>query len=333
MEYFILVYMWRSLALALVLIPLLFPGIVFSEMTSTSYSIRNDSFVQAGGFMGSDNYGLFANVGEVGAGATSSDSYQVNAGLIPGYFAEVVKFTIFGLDVATEVGALSYSDPTLTVTDASDFVEADQRSVYGALFENKGTDNEEVHLGFLSAASTVTDTVTFAEDGNIYNSSTIGSSGTGPQVDGNIDVDGVNDYFYRFITPVPAQALGEVSSTLIASTAYMFHVESDDDLGYKIFASIPNARDDLLDYPGVADGHVSVGDAEWGGRSSDTSLSDTTFDTADTAITAIDQQIAQRSQGKLNDTDYFVVRVAASADDYAGESYAGNIRFTLVGGY
>jgi hypothetical protein len=243
-------------------------------MSSTSYTIRNDSFVQAGGEVTSASYGLFATAGEVGAGNSASLSYKVNAGLAPGYFAEVMKFTVYGLDTSTEVGAVSRAGSVVTVTDGTDYIETDQHSVFGAIFENKGTDDEEVFFGFLATADA--STLTLGQETNSSNGTFIGSSGSGPQVNGVMNIDGVNDYVYRFVTPPPARAFGEISSALVASTAYMFSVESDDDIGYKVYVSVPDDSDTLLDYPGVEDGHVNAGEAEWGGRASDLTL-DTDF--------------------------------------------------------
>jgi hypothetical protein len=242
-----------------------------------------------------------------------------------------MEFAVRGLGMATEVGAVSYVGNSLTVTDASDYVADDPRTVFIAIFENKGTDNEEIFFRSLETVSEETDVMTFAEETNSANTNFIGSSGAGPQVNGVMNIDGVNDYVYRFVSPLPMQGFGQLSTSFLATTAYMLEVSSDDDLGYKVYVSFPDADDSILNYPQVSDGHVSVGETEIGGRSSDVTL-DTSFDTQDAAITNDQQVVAHRTPGLLNNRDYFALRVGVGADNEDG-SYAGDIQFAVVGDY
>jgi hypothetical protein len=82
----------------------------------------------------------------------------------------------------------------------------------------------------------------------------------------------------------------------------------------------------------VDDGSVTMEFEEYGGRSSDLSLSASTFDTADTAFTSSLQQVASRSSGTLKARDFLTLKAAASADTLNG-AYSHTLTVVFVGNY
>ncbi len=82
----------------------------------------------------------------------------------------------------------------------------------------------------------------------------------------------------------------------------------------------------------VADGTVSAGSTEYGARSSDTSLTLSTFDTVDTAITTSLQQIASRGDNTLEARDFLTLK-AAVANGATSAEYTQELTVLFVGDY
>ena len=105
-------------------------------------------------------------------------------------------------------------------------------------------------------------------------------------------------------------------------TGYSVYVREDQDL--------QTAGADTIN--DVADGSVTSGSEEYGGRSSDTSLSSTTFDTADTAFTTTFQQVASRTGATLKARDFLTLKAAIATDTING-AYSQTLTVVFVGNY
>lgn len=309
---------------------LLLPVVAVAQMTSASYGITSDSLTSGGGIMESANYQIRGHVGDLAPGSSESTTYQILAGYEAGIYDEIMEFKVWGVSPETEVAALSFNSGTgvLTLTSAKSYVVDSAQVV---IFENKGSDNEEVFFAQVDDVSLGANTVTFdATPG--ADPAYVPSSGTGAQVNGILNVDGVNDIVYLLVEPAPGRTFGSLSSDEVTSQMYSFMTEGDDEAGYILYVAYADVEETLVDYPGVFDGHVEVGETEIGGRSSDQSVPGGTFDSEDTAITTTYQPFAYRIDGVRQSRDHFVLRMSVG-EDQDEASYEGSLSFIAVGNF
>ena len=280
--------------------------------------------------MESASYQVRGHVGDMAPGSSESATYKILAGYEAGIYDEIMEFRVFGVDPSTEVAALSFNSGTgeLGLTSAASYA-VDQPQV--VVFENQGSDNEEVFYGKVESVSLGTNTI-ILDVAPGADPAYVPSSGTGPQVNGVMNVDGVNDIVYLLAEPAPARNFGSISSDEVTSQMYSFLTEGDDEAGYILYVAYADAGETLVDYPGVSDGHVEVGQTEIGGRSSDQSVPIGTFDSQDTAITTSYQPFAHRIDGVRQSRDHFVLRMSVG-EGQASASYAGSLSFIAVGNF
>ncbi len=86
------------------------------------------------------------------------------------------------------------------------------------------------------------------------------------------------------------------------------------------------------DIDDVGDGSVTVGSEEYGAISSDSSLSASTFDTADTAFTTSFQDIADESDVSFESRNFLELKAAIDGSTEDG-SYSQTLTFILSGNF
>jgi hypothetical protein len=129
-------------------------------------------------------------------------------------------------------------------------------------------------------------------------------------------IDGTGDYIFPLTgTNV---SLGQLSTT-VRTSIIGFEVGVDNDDGYAVqifedgnLRSGSDAIDDVLD------GHVTTAFEEYGARSSDTTISSSTFDTADTAITTTPTDVATESVGISQSRNFLTLKVAIHSSTSPG---------------
>ena len=112
-----------------------------------------------------------------------------------------------------------------------------------------------------------------------------------------------------------------------------FEVTAETDNGYvvQVFDD-GNLRDGANDIDDVADGTVTAGAEEYGGRSSDTSLADSTFDSADTGFTTSFTNVATESSASFASRNFVTIKAAMSSASSNG-SYAHTLSFIASGNF
>jgi hypothetical protein len=144
-------------------------------------------------------------------------------------------------------------------------------------------------------------------------------------------VDGTNDYVY----PVSSTsiALGTLSTSSISTAVVAFDVTVANDSGYTVQVfDDGNLRAGSSDIDDVTDGSVTAGSEEYGARSSDVSLSGSTFDTVDTAILTTAVDIATESTAKYESRHFLTLKAAISTST-AAESYSQSLSLIASGNY
>lgn len=246
---------------------------VIAEMTSTNYQIEWDSI----NFGGSDtsasaSYQLRDSIGNAGAGENASASYLLQAGYRAGIFDQVLAFDVFSQDKNSVQTATVLAGNTITVNSVSGFATND----YLLLVQNLG-EGQISAIGKITAVGA--DTITVDE---------WKTAGTVPII------DGTNDYVYE-LNGTSAN-IGTLNKGQINTAIIGFEVTIDNGSGYEVqILEDGDLRSGLATIDDVADGAVTTGSEEYGGRSSDTTLADSTFDTIDTAFTGDLQKIATES--------------------------------------
>ncbi|MFZ2681732.1 MAG: hypothetical protein WAZ14_01405 [Patescibacteria group bacterium] len=294
-----------SLGLAIFL-----PSLVNAAMSSTNYRIQFDS-VGVGGLdnPSSASYGLRDTL-EFIQGIGTSASYRVDEGYRGGIYDPIVHFTVIAQDTASQVAATAITSTSVSVTLATGYVTGD----YIAVIQNEGL-SQIAAIGRITSVAGATLNIDFFTDG-----------GTFPVI------DSVNDYVYELtdtgiplssLTPSTAQT-GILAWDVDASVpeGYSVYVFEDHDL----WVSSGTAIND------VEDGAVTTSNEEYGGRSSDTTLSGSTFDTADTSFTTSLQQVASRNVSTLKSRDFLTLKVAAAETTVDG-AYSHTLTVVFVGDY
>jgi hypothetical protein len=304
--------LYRSLYFFVVLILVLAtPGsFVLAEMTSTQYIIRNDSIGTGGTQTGSSaNYILRSTVGELAGGISTSDSYSLRAGDGMGIYDPVVGFELFMQSRASQVGTTALVGNVVTVTVSDDFSVGQMISIV----QNEG-EFETVAIGKVTDVSGTDITV----DG-------LRTAAADPVIDGSNDV--------VYILNGSTLDFGSLDNTYVATTVVGWEVFADVDDGYNVYVyesgNLTNGVDTISD---VNDSSVTPGSSEFGARSSDTSLSSSTFDTIDTPFQPSFGQVGSRSTAALSSRDFLDMKLAVSADLSSG-TYTNTLTFVYVGEY
>ena len=280
-----------------------------AQMSSTNFKIQWDS-VGLGGSdtSSSSSYSLRDTVGSAAIGSGSSTSYELRAGYRQGVFDEFLEFNVEAIS-GTSSAASGLSGSVITVADASSFSENDL--VF--LVEDSGSTGIGA-TGKVSATTATTVTV----DSLI----TIG---------GTPSIDGTDDTLY--LLSGSTAALGTLATGTVTAAAVGWEVSIEGDNGYVVSViEDGNMRSGANDINDVSDGTVTAGSEEYGARSSDTSLANSTFDTADAAITTSFQEVATESSAVFESVNALLLKAAIGGGTVDG-SYSHTISFIASGNF
>ncbi len=288
-------------------------NVAFADMASTNYQIQWDEISSGGGFSSSATYGLRDSTGTSSAGsALTSSSYAIDSGFRAGLYDEVIRFTPYVQDSSTQVAAVSATSGPfnqVTVTTTTGYAVDN----YILIVQNEGA-NQVSAMGQITAVGATTLGI---------RSNYVGTAPT---------IDGSNDYVY-LMNSSTAMGLGTLSSSTVATHTIGWVSTSDVDDGYSVYMF---SNGDLISgsnsIPGVADGAVTAGASEYGGRSSDSTLTSSTFDTQDTAFTTDPALVASVASHPFL-TIGFVTLKASIESAQPGGSYAQTLTVIFVGEY
>jgi hypothetical protein len=124
-------------------------------------------------------------------------------------------------------------------------------------------------------------------------------------------INGVGDYVYELTGSTAS--LGELDPSVVSTAIVMAEVSADLDTGYvvQVLQDGPLTAGAATISP-VGDGTVSAGSEEYGARSSDTSVDDSSFDTADTAFLTTYQPVTEKTAGAMNDRSFLTLKASIS---------------------
>ncbi len=299
-----------AIALVFVLLSAISAQQVFAVMSSTNYKIENDVLGSGGSDVGSSaSYLLRDSIGGISSQGSESASYQVNSGLRQGIYDQIASFSLHFQDRATQVGATALAGTTVTVSTVAGMSVGDMVMIV----QDEG-----------AAQVTAMARITSISDPDIILDS-LATNGTTPVI------NGANDYVY--VADGSSLSFGTLNTALLSTAVVGWEVDAEQDEGYSIYVyddgDFTNGTDTV---PDVADGSVTVGSSEYGARSSDTSLSESTFDTQDAAITENFQQVASRATGEFDSRDFLTLKASIS-NSQPGGNYASELTVVYVGDY
>ena len=279
----------KALAFALVGI-FVYAGVSHAQMTSTNYQIRWDS-ISAGGSdtSNSASYTLRDSIGSSSGSRATSASYDLDSGYRPGIFDQIITFDLLIQNSTSVRAATAYVAGSISASSVG-IVAND----YVALIQNRGA-NQITGIG---AGSILVDT--------------LATNGVTPII------DGTNDYVYELTGS--ALAFGNLDYESVNTGIVAFEVTADNSNGYVVqIMEDGNLRDGATIIPDVADGAVTAGFEEYGARSSDSTISTSTFDTKDSAITSTGQSVSTSSSASYNERTFITLKVAYDDDTEAGD--------------
>ena len=280
-----------------------------AQMTSTNYQIQWDSINSGGDDMSSSSsYLLQDTLGESGGGNSIGALYQVDSGYRQGIFDQILTFELNVQSNGTAQAATSLSSTDVYTTTAGfsvgDFV---------AIVQDLG---ESQVVGIGKVTTVAVDHLTLDE---------ISDGGSAPVI------DGTNDYVYK-LTGVTG-AFGTFSTTEVSTVVVGFNVTSDNDDGYVVqVKENGNLVAGIYDIDDVSDGAVTSGSEEYGARSSDVTISSSTFDTQDSAITTSFQDVVTETAKSFEKRHFLILKAGIATSTTAG-SYSQNLSFIVSGNY
>jgi len=267
-----------------------------AEMASDNFQIEWDSI----NFGGSDtsasaSYKLRDTIGNAGAGESESASYLLQAGYRAGIFDQVLAFDVFSQDNSSRQAATVLAGDTVTVNSVAGFLIDD----YLLLVQNLG-ENQVSAIGKITAVGAETITVDEWKTAGVA-----------------LVIDGTSDYVYELngaSANIGTLAEGQVNTTIIG-----FEVTIDNGSGYEVqILEDGDLRVGSETINDVADGAVTTGSKEYGGRSSDITLADSTFDTIDTAFTDDLQEVATENNQIFYSRNFITLKASMTADSVPG---------------
>ena len=301
----------HSLPIAFALVGIfVYQHVALAQMSSSSFLIRWDS-VNTGGSdtASSSSYLLRDTVESTVAGRTSSASYNLDQGYRGGVFDQIISFDVRAQSLSTGREATALSSLSVTVASVSGISVND----YIVLIQDRGVSQ-------VSAIGKVT-----AVGGSTVTVDSWTNAGTAPVINGS------NDYLY--VLTGATISYGTLSDSSVSTAVISFEISVDSTSGYVVQVSDDgNLRSGSNDVDDVADGAVAEGTEEFGGRSSDTTVTSSTFDTADSAITATRQDIVTRSAVSISDRSFITLKASISTTTTAG-SYGNVISFIASGNF
>jgi hypothetical protein len=282
-------------------------------MTSTNYIVNWDS-VNSGGddISSSTNYIVHDTVGEQATGNSTSTSYQLDAGYRYGDTeAPILSYDIGTQENSTETAFTAFSNAGKTVTVAS--VVSYAAGDFIGVVENKGA-AQIIAIGKITNIGGLIITVD-AWDGSPTLVSAVPAGG--------------DDFVYRLSGD--AAQLGTLVTSAVATSMTHTSVFSNLENGYTVYISDDgNLRVDSSTYIlNVADGSVTAGSDEYGGRVFGTNAtstgSDFAFSTSSRAI--------QATSTYANDDRIGLVYKASISGTTAAGSYSHAVYYTLTGNF
>lgn len=286
----------------------------FAAMTSTNYQILWDT-VGVGGenTSSSSSYNLRDTVGDVAAGGGESASYTLLSGFRAGVFDRTVNFRVLGMERSYQVAATSVVGTTVTVTTTASYATGS----YIVLIENEGASQ----VSAMGKVTSLTGTTLVVDAWT--------TNGTMPTI------DGVDDVVYLMST-APSISLGMLTESEVATAVVAWDATADVAQGYSVYVMADHDMQSTVSastvLTSVGDGAVTAGATEYGARSSDVTLSLSTFDTQDSAITTSLQQIASRADSSFKARDFLTLK-AAVANGTTSAEYTQELTILFVGDY
>ncbi len=287
----------------------LYVNFVHAEMSSTNYKIRWDSFSTGGSDTSSSaSYIVRDSITATATGSGSSSSYQLQDGYASAIDDQIISFSLKIQDVSDERTATALASTTVT-TDTTG-VSVDD---YILIVQDKGASQVSA-IGKVSSIGAGTLTV-----------DSLTTSGSTPTI------DGTNDYVYQL--DGSAITYPTLSDSYVRTAVIGFEVSSRVDNGYVVqVLEDGNMRNDSDDIDDVSDGTVTAGSEEYGARSSDSSLSNSTFDTEDAAITTSFKEVASTTSMSYESRNFITLKAAIATETQAG-SYSHIISLIASGNY
>jgi len=281
----------------------------FAAMSSTSYQIDWDTISSGGSDSSSSaSYILRDTIGNSGAGIGASTNYSTEAGYRAGIFDQFISFNLFSNGSVPSKSATLLSGETIT-TDTSDLSVGN----FIALTQDLGAGQISA-IGKIESIGAGTVTVDNWKD-----------EGVMPVIDGS------NDYVYKLSGT--SAALGTFSTSAIKTAIIGLEVTIDVDSGYTVQVI---SDGDLLSgansINAISDGTVSIGVEEYGAKSSDTSLSSSTFDSQDSAFTTSYQDIADESTFQFASRNFLTLKAAIDSSTPSG-TYGQVLTFIASGNF
>lgn len=310
-----------SLTLALILV--FCARSVFAQMTSSNYKILWDEMSAGGGQSTSGSYIQRGSVGNGSGGNSTSLSYSFSPGFRGGVFDPAAAFTPYIEDRSTQVAATSFAStflgqptPLVGVTTTAGFAVGS----VALLIQDEGG-SQATLMGLVASIQSSPPGIVLRSD---YVSSLL--PGLFPTI------DGTNDYVYR-MTPTATINFGTLNTSSVATHTIGWWATADVTQGYATYlfsdGTLHSGSDEIAD---VSDGTVSAGANEYGGRSSDSSLSTSTFDTADTAISNNPALIGSVGTNAFDSLGFVTLKIATDGARPTG-SYSQTLTTIFVGDY
>lgn len=283
---------------------------VFAAMSSTNYQINWDELSGGGGVGSSVSYQIRDSAGGSGESSrASSTNYGIDQGFRAGIYDPVVDFVPYVQDRSTQVATTSFSSNIVTVTTTSGFAVGD----WIAIIQDEGSSQISA-MAYVTAKTGTTMTVN------------ANYSGTTPSINGS------NDYVYR-MSSTASPSLGTLSTTAVSTSMIGWVSTADVTQGFSMYMfSNGNLTDGPDTIAAVSDGSVTAGTSEYGGRSSDTTLATSTFDTQDTAFTTDPSLVGSISTNVMQSSGFVTLKTAISTSQVAG-SYSQTLTAIFVGDY
>lgn len=304
-----------SLTLALILV--FCARSVFAQMTSSNYQILWDELSAGGGENESGSYIQRGTVGN-GSGANSTSlNYSLAPGFRGGVFDPAVAFVPYIEDRSTQVAAVNFTGTSTPLAASVEVTTSDGFSVgdIALVVGNEGA-GQTTFMGRISSIGSLPPTLVFATD----------FVGDFPVV------DGTNDYVYLMSSTATVD-FGTLSTGSVATHTIGWMATADVTQGYATYlfsdGALHSGADVVAD---VADGTVSVGANEYGGRSSDSTLATSTFDTADTAISTDPALIGSVGTDTFASLGFVTLKIATDGARPGG-SYSQTLTTIFVGDY
>ncbi len=303
-------YIQRLLLIFSLYSAIFFPFTVKADMSSTNYLIQFDSVGVGGTDSASSASYSVRDTLEFIDGVGTSTSYRVDQGYRAGIYDPVARFRVLVQDNASQVAVTSITSASVVVTTATGYEAGDSIAV----IQNEG-------LAQVSAVGRITSVV-----GTTLNVDFFVYAGSLPVI------DGISDYVYELAGS--NISFSAMTPSVPTTGILAWEVDADVPTGYSVY--VRESQD--LQTPGgvvlndVEDGAVTVGHEEYGATSSDQTLTDSTFDTEDTAFSIAFTKVASRSEATLLARDFLTLKVAAAETTINGLYYH-TLTVVYVGNY